>query len=115
MHQVLYMCIAGLAAGSINGLLGAGGGMVLVPLLSKATHLKPEQVFPCSVVIILPICIVSLLMGKGTIPWSTSFPYLLGSVFGGVAAGIWGRKIPVLWLHRALGLMILWGGVGILC
>ena len=42
-------------------------------------------------------------------------PYLIGSAFGGVAAGLWGRKIPTLWLHRFLGAMILWGGVRYLC
>lgn len=114
MKNVLFICIAGLAAGGVNGLFGAGGGMVLVPLLTK-TGLTPKQIFPCSVVIILPICIISLLLGSDQIPWITALPYLLGSAVGGIGAGLWGKKIPVLWLHRALGLLILWGGVRYLC
>lgn len=114
MHNMLFICFAGLAAGSINGLLGAGGGMVLVPLLTRC-GLRQEQVFPCSVAIILPICIVSLVWGGNRIPWDTALPYLLGSAAGGIAAGLWGKKIPVLWLHRALGVLILWGGVRYLC
>ncbi len=114
MRSILFICLAGLAAGGVNGLFGAGGGMVLVPLLTK-TGLSPEQVFPCSVVIILPICIISLLLSGSQIPWSTALPYLLGSAVGGIGAGLWGKKIPVLWLHRALGLLILWGGVKYLC
>lgn len=114
MSNVLFVCLAGLAAGSVNGLFGAGGGMVLVPLLNK-TGLAQEQVFPCSVVIILPICVISLLLSGSQIPWDTALPYLLGSAVGGIGAGLWGKKIPVLWLHRALGLLILWGGVRYLC
>lgn len=114
MHGILSVCLAGLAAGGVNGLFGAGGGMVLVPLLTK-TGLTQEQVFPSSVAIILPICIISLLLSGSPIPWDIALPYLLGSAIGGIGAGLWGKKIPVLWLHRALGLLILWGGVRYLC
>ena len=53
---------AGSLAGIVNGLLGAGGGMVLVPLLSGLAKLDEEQIFPTSVAIILPISIVSLVV-----------------------------------------------------
>ena len=111
MHKI-FLSIAGGAAGAINGLFGAGGGMVLVPALGKQTGLKEEERFPASIAIIAPICIVSLLFSKS---WQLSFgqalPYLLGSAIGGVAAGLWGKHIPTLWLHRFLGVLILWGGV----
>ena len=41
--------------------------------------------------------------------------YLFGSAAGGIAAGVWGRHIPVHWLHRSLGILILWGGLRYLC
>ena len=108
-----WKCSAiGFIAGCVNGLLGAGGGMVLVPLLGKKTGLTEQERFPASVAIIAPICVVSLLVSNH---WNLSFrqffPYLSGSMIGGIAAGIWGRKIPVIWLHRILGLLILWGGI----
>jgi len=40
-----------------------------------------------------------------------ALPYLIGSLIGGVGAGLWGKRIPVLWLHRILGVLILWGGI----
>lgn len=109
--------IAGICAGAVNGLFGAGGGMVLVPLLGKLTDLEENSIFPASVSIILPICIVSLLftVRPGDIPWMTAMPYLIGSAAGGVLAGWLSKKIPTLWLHRALGILILWGGVRYLC
>ena len=105
--------LAGAAAGTINGLLGAGGGMVLVPLLTLLTDLKEEEIFPASVAIIAPICLVSLAVtaAYGEVAWTTAFPYLIGAALGGTASGLWGRKIPVMWLHRSLGILILWGGV----
>ena len=109
--------IAGMCAGSVNGLFGAGGGMVLVPLLGKLTDLEEDSVFPASVSIILPICIVSLTfsMNIQAFDWNSFLPYFLGSGIGGILAGLWGRKIPTLWLHRILGILILWGGVRYLC
>lgn len=103
--------LAGACAGAVCGLLGAGGGMVLVPLLTRLSGLEEEAVFPASVSIILPVCLVSLAAAPAPLPWQTAFPYLLGSSAGGILAGLLGKKIPVLWLHRGLGLLILWGGV----
>ena len=108
---------AGLCAGTVNGLFGAGGGMVLVPLLTGLTRFDDSEIFPASVSIILPICLVSLgfSLPRTDMNWLQTLPYLVGSALGGIAAGIWGRKIPTLWLHRLLGILILWGGVRYLC
>lgn len=116
-RKLLGAGTAGLCAGIINGLFGAGGGMVLVPLLTWLTDLEENEIFPASVSIILPVCLVSLAFSwqSGTLQWSNTLPYLLGSGIGGIAAGLWGRKIPVKWLHRILGLLILWGGIRYLC
>ena len=105
--------IAGACAGAVNGLFGAGGGMLLVPLLTKLTDLEDDEVLPASISIVLPICVVSLCFSamKGGLPWAEASPYLLGSAAGGILAALVGKKIPTLWLHRGLGLLILWGGV----
>ena len=109
-RKILGMVLAGACAGAVNGLLGAGGGMLLVPMLSAFTALEEDQIFPSSVAIIAPICLVSLLFGRD-IAWAASVPFLLGSAVGGLAAGLWGKKIPTAWLHRGLGILILWGGL----
>ena len=115
--NIIKTVAVGFAAGCINGLLGAGGGMILVPLLTLLNIDAPEKVFSNSVAIILPICFVSLAIspGYGNLPWAEALPYLIASIPGGIAAGFWGRKIPVKWLHRALGILIIWGGVRYLC
>jgi len=115
--KYLGLLLAGGLAGIVNGLLGAGGGMVLVPLLTGWTSLSEDEIFPASISIILPICLVSLWTAgqTGQIPWRQSIPYLLGSAAGGILAGVLGKRIPVKWLHRGLGILILWGGVRYLC
>ena len=116
-RKLFGILLAGLSAGAVNGLFGAGGGMVLVPLLSLLTPLEDQEIFGASIAVILPICIISLTATaiSGTVAWQQSLPYLLGSTAGGLAAGLWGQRIPAKWLHRGLGILIIWGGVRYLC
>lgn len=109
--------LAGFCAGAVNGVFGAAGGMVLVPLLTFLTDLNEEEIFPASISIILPICLVSLGWSffAGTVDFQAALPYLFGSGIGGFLAGKWGQKIPTTWLHRGLGILILWGGIRYLC
>ncbi len=115
LQQCTGCLIAGICAGAVTGLFGAGGGMVLVPLLSMLTPLSDKEIFPSSISIIIPICLVSLFIGFQGVLWREAIPYLIGSGAGGFFAGKWGGKIPVKWLHRGLGILILWGGIRYLC
>jgi len=117
IRKYIGITAAGFCAGAVNGLFGAGGGMVLVPLLAALTDLESSEVFPASVSIILPACLVSLAFAiyHGGFSWEVALPYLLGGFAGGALAGLVGKKIPVTWLHRILGIMILWGGFRYLC
>ena len=108
--HVFRLIFAGFCAGAVNGLLGAGGGMILVPLLIVLCRLPEEEVFPTSIAIMLPVCLVSLLWGSPSWPSrQLLLPCLAGSALGGLIAGK--IKIPTIWLHRPLGIFILWGGV----
>ena len=113
----LWKCLlAGLAAGFVNGFFGAGGGMVLVPLLIWLVGLPDKLAFSSAISIILPLCVVSLVIyGRhDMLPLSDALPYLLGGAGGGVLAGLWFQKVPAKWLHLALGVLILLGGVRLL-
>lgn len=112
MNNTIRLCIAAFCAGSVTGILGAGGGMILLPLLSILCVQNINE-FSSSLLIMLPICAVSFLirLNQTTISWIDALPYLLGSTIGGIGAGIWGKKIPALWLHRLFGVIILIGGM----
>ncbi len=112
----LRLFLSGAAAGLVCGLFGAGGGMVLVPLLIHLCHLEPRCAFASSLSVILPVTIVSLIvcyMNFG-LPWKESIPYLIGGAGGGILAGIFYKKIPTGMLRRVMALLILWGGVRII-
>lgn len=108
--RTLGMATAGFTAGCVTGIFGGGGGMVLVPLLTLLTDLEEDAVFPSSVSVILPVCLTALLISPD-IPLKEALPWLPGSILGGILAGKWGVRIPVKWLHRCLGILILWGGL----
>ena len=91
-----FCLLAGALAGFINGFFGAGGGMVLVPLLLWLVRLEDKAAFSSAVAVILPLCAVSI---------------AVYAVHDGVLAGLWFRKIPAKALHLILGGVILAGGV----
>ena len=111
--KTVRCALAGAAAGFVNGFFGAGGGMVLVPLLIRLGGLEDKKAFSSAVCIILPLCLVSIGVYAlhGALPLRESVPYLIGGAAGGVLAGLWFRKIPAKALHLILGGVILAGGV----
>lgn len=105
--------LAGGAGGLINGLFGGGGGMVLLPLLTKWSGLDPRCAFATCVAAILPMCGVS----AGIYLWQVRpsaelvLPCLAGGVLGGLAGGLSFRRVPVRLLKVLFGLFLLYGGV----
>ena len=108
--------LTGALAGFVNGFFGAGGGMLVVPLLIVLVGLADKQAFSSAISIILPLTIVSLVIyaKNGALDIKAALPYLLGGAGGGVLAGPWFRKVSERVLHIALGLLILFGGVRLL-
>lgn len=91
--------------------------MILVPMLTLFTVMDEDAVFPSSISIMLPICLVCIIAGANHSPpnLKAALPYLAGSAVGGFWAGKVGSGIPVQWLHRILGILLLWGGFRHLC
>lgn len=109
--------LSGLGAGIVNGLFGAGGGMVLIPLLTLLTGFTGQQLFPISVAMILPMTLIAVAVTQLSVglPVAEALPYLLGGTAGGIAAGQLGKRISPCLLHRILGGMILVGGIRYIC
>ena len=109
--KVKYI-ITGALAGVANGLFGSGGGLFLVPLFVSWLHMEQKKAFATSVAVILPLSVASLavFLLKGGMDWGLAWPYLLGGVAGGLLSGLFFKKVPVVWLRRGFGLLILEGG-----
>ena len=115
-YSKVKCALSGAAAGLVNGLLGAGGGMLLVPLLIRWCGLEDKHAFATALSIMLPLSVVSILVCamRETLPWNDALPYLAGGILGGIAAGLLFQKVSANLLHKLLGAFILWGGVRLL-
>ena len=113
MKKGWHPALSGALAGVLNGLFGAGGGIVLVPLLLHVHHLPVRKAFATSLAVILPLSLVTTAAYalQGQLDLQAAAPYLLGGAAGGFAAGRWLRRMPVVWLRRGFGLLLVLSGL----
>lgn len=84
---VVLLVVLGLVIGFVNGFLGAGAGMLLVPLFILLTKQESKIAHATAVFIIMPICVVSgiVYVLKGVFDLGIFLPVAVGSVGGSVA------------------------------
>lgn len=113
MKRLGKSLVTGALAGTANGLFGSGGGLFLVPLFTKWIKMEQRKAFATSVAVILPLSAVSFIvfLFRGSLDLLSVWPYLAGGLLGGFLSGRLFKKIPIIWLRRAFGLLILYGGV----
>ena len=112
MKSKWKILLGGTAVGLLNGLLGSGGGMILVPLLEKL-NVTGKSSHATSLAVIVPLSAVSafLYWRQGWLEMETALPLLLPGLAGGILGGFFMGKIPLGWLKGIFGLLLLWGGV----
>ncbi len=107
-----YM-ITGALAGVANGLFGSGGGLFLVPLLTKWTGMEQKRAFATSVAIIFllsPAALIVFLL-RGEVDFGSVWPYLVGGALGGVLSGMLFQKVSATLLRRLFGALLIYGGI----
>ena len=107
--------LLGFAAGLLNGLFGAGGGMAAVPMLS-AMGVETRKSHATSIAIILPLSAVSayLYLRGGHLAWREAFPYLPGGIAGCLAGSYLLPRMSTLWLRRIFGALVLFSALRLL-
>ena len=105
--------VTGTLAGAANGFFGAGGGLFLVPLLIGWCGVDERRAFATSVAVILPLSALSagIYWLHGGLDLAAAWPYLAGGAVGGWLAGCVLGKVKMLWLRRAFGLLLVYGGM----
>ena len=105
----------GFLAGAANGMFGAGGGLIVVPILKKLGFERKEA-HSNAVAVILPVTAVSaaLYLLKGNVELPDALPFLPAGLIGALL-GTWviGRISP-LWLKRIFGGFMVYAGVRLL-
>ena len=107
MEKKIYPVLA-IFAGLINGLLGAGGGMLIVPILKKY-GLDQRSTHATSVCIIFPICLLSasIYLINGNVTIFDALPYLPFSVIGAIIGSLILSKINQNFLRKLFGCILL--------
>lgn len=83
LKQKIKFSLLGFIAGILNGIFGAGGGLLVVPML-EAQGIEPKKAHATSIAIILPLSIISAVM------------YFLNGVQ---------MDLPTLWIVVPLGIL----------
>lgn len=106
---------AGLSLGLINGFLGAGGGMIAVPLL-MSLGLERKEAHANAVAVILPITLLSaaIYLLKGNMSLADSLVYMPGGALGALIGTYFLKRISPVWLKRVFGGFTLYAGVRLL-
>ena len=105
----------GALIGAINGLLGAGGGMLAVPLL-KNIGLDQKRAHATSIAVIWPLSAISAVtyLIRGNVQLEAAVPYLLPGAIGSMLGAWLLGKIPNKWLQRIFGIFMIWAGIRLL-
>jgi uncharacterized membrane protein YfcA len=112
--RILYMSL-GLLVGLVNSLLGAGGGMIAVPLLKKC-GLDTKKAHANAVAVILPITVfsASVYMIKDYVNIKDAFIFMPFGIAGSVLATWLLKKISPNLLRIVFGGFMIWAGVRML-
>jgi len=112
MKNKVFAALGGIAIGVMNGLLGAGGGMLAVPMLKKF-GLDQTRAHASAVAVIFPLSIVSTTayLYLGRFELADAWLYLLPGAAGALAGALLLAKIPQKWLRRVFAVLIIWAGI----
>ena len=107
--------ISGLIIGTVNILLGAGGGMLTVPLYRKM-NMSQKQAQINAVATILPITMVSafIYLANGDVKISDSYMYLIPGLVGSIIGTFLIKKISNNALSIVFSLFMIWAGLRLL-
>lgn len=106
------MYLYGISIGFINALLGAGGGMIAVPILKNlgASQKKAQATALC---IILPLSLVTsvIYLLKGYITFNDAVPYIIPGFFGAILGSSLLSRISNNILKKIFAVFMLWAGI----
>ncbi|MCL2300087.1 MAG: TSUP family transporter [Firmicutes bacterium] len=110
--QTILSIAGGALVGVLNGMLGAGGGMLVVPMLKKL-GLEQTRAHATAVAVIFPLSVLSaaayLLLGHYELAQAAA--YLLPGAAGALAGGLLLPKIPAKWLRKLFACFMVWAGI----
>ncbi len=123
LRTATAVILIGLCAGVINGLLGAGGGIIAVLALTAWQRSAGEQspqaakdVYATSLLAMLPVSLLSVTRyaARGHLDASAFTPYLLPAIAGGLLGGWVLDRVRLPFLKRLFAVLLLISGARML-
>lgn len=114
--QILPLFAIGLCAGFLNGLLGAGGGILIVFGLRKllGKHLKdPRSIYPTAIAVMLPLSLLSVWQyaRAGSLDPSRLGWLILPAIAGGAIGALLLRRLSAKSLSRLFAAVVFISGL----
>lgn len=111
--MILQPLLIGLAAGLFGGLVGLGGGVIMVPLLTGWGRLPQHEAHGTSLsAIVFTGLVGSWVYATGNaVDWRAAFMISIGSVAAAQVAADYAGRISATALRRAFGVFLLFAAV----
>ncbi len=111
-----FIPLIGFLAGISNGLMGAGGGIIIVYGMNYALRnsiCDKKDVFANALCVMLPVSAVSCICYaiKGNLPINGLGLYSIPAILGGIAGGILLGKIKTGALKKLFAAIVIYSGI----
>lgn len=118
-QQIPLLAFGGLAAGFLNGLLGAGGGVAVIYVLGKLSQESDNRknwVFANAPATVLPAAVLSSAryFSAGALPSDTALKLILPAIIGGVCGALLLNKLRANTVRILFSLIIIYSGIAML-
>ena len=114
--KVLFLVVFGFLSGVVNGLLGAGGGILIV--LAVGYALRGEECdgrdfYANALCVMLPISALSCLRYamRGHLSGADISRYILPALLGGLVGGLLLGRLKVLALKKLFASLVIYSGI----
>ena len=113
--ETVFSAVAGISIGLVNGLFGAGGGMLAVPMLKKS-GMEQKKAHANAVAVILPVSMVSatLYLLRDYVNLPDAVVYIPTGVIGALIGTFVLKKISPFLLKKIFGAFMIYAGVRLL-
>ncbi len=117
MIKMFMLILTGIVSGFVNGLFGAGGGVISVLALTYFLKTEKKKAHATTVIVILAFSIVSIFTYgfKDNIDFNLSLISGIAGAVGGFLGAWLLKKIPTKYVGKIFGILMLLSSWRMLC
>lgn len=109
--------LIGILCGAVNGLFGAGGGVISVLAMTKLLKTDKKTAHSTTVAVILVLSCVSIFFyaKSGAVLWKDAVRCAVGGIGGGCLGAYFLKKLSPVYVSRIFGALMLLSAWRLLC